>query len=456
MNFIESVLNYGTVFIFRDYETFMTATLREVTWSSIAEKVANANPRIAEFINTINPGENFPLLVGRYPYGKLFVDKGVPNLPTDDGTLVPIHDARIPKKIQELLDYSTIPLCIWLNTTGEVFVDVDNSRVPLNVFIPGSICGLWETLDSSNEYSKRTWSISVGAYTLFTLPKINDINNLKKLEKKYNFRSTVLPKTIFDQIHMFSQIANSTSVNSQWMGEILFFTKNWVTELSNKKWLEFHYFLLRNEWDSSVYWRNKVTFDLIGQMFSLAQADRNLRPSPYLIDTVMYLVAIGIGVSPGFEPIVDDETSAPIKLLQECITREYGLKTYIPTMMRPNYLSTKGLNRSVYYSLQIPTMLGSSPSLRKPHSVLDDLRMVKRLLETLQITLEKTKSPIFNLIKNVKFEFFHTEKDDFSHIKKTSCMTLHDQRLSTYHEKDRIFCETSSFLRGCVRITKVA
>lgn len=434
----------------------MSASLKEITWSSIAEKVAKANPKIAEFINAINPGDNYPLFIGSYPYGSLFVDEGTPNLPASDGTLVPIHDSRIPKKTRELLGYSTIPLCIWLNTTGEVFVDFDNCRIPLNVFMPGSVCGLWEALDSE-EYSKRIWSISIGTHTLFTLPKINDANNLRRLEKKYGFRSLALPRTIFDQVHIFTQVANSKLVNSQWVGEILFFTKDWVTgKLSNRKWLEFHYFLLRDEWDRSVYWRNKVTFDLIGQMFSLAQSHRNLRPSPYLIDTVMCLIAIGIGVTPGFEPIIDDETSAPITLLQECITQDYGLKTYIPTMMRPNYLAMKELNKPVYYSLQIPTMLGSSPNLRKPHSVLDDLRMVKRLLESLRLTLEKTKSPIFDLIKNVKFEFFHTEKDDFSHIEETSKMPLNDKRLITYHEKDRIFCETSSFFRGCVRITKAA
>lgn len=437
----------------------MEPSLRQIKWDDIRERVAAVNPRIAGLIDEIKPGDDYPLLIGRYSFGTKFVDEGKLFIPNDENKLVPSDHPSISTEIKNLLDYSTIPLCIWLNTTGEVFIEIEDRRIPLNVFYPGSICGLWETLDPPNSaFSKRAWSISTGAYTLFTLPKINDAANLKRLEKKYGFHLSNLPKTIFDQINLFGHIINSKIAQSDWSCEILFFTKAWVKDKTlDPKWLPLHYTLLNDEWAKSLYWRNKVTFDLIGQMFSVAQSYRNLRPSSYLIDTVMYLISIGIGASPGFEPVVTDENCAPIQFLQECLIEEYGLKTYIPTFMKANYLSMLELNKPVYYSLQIPTMLGSSPNLRKPHSVLDDLRMVKRLLESLKKTLEERKSPIFDLIKNVQYDFFHTESDEYSQIEKTDTMPLNDQRLVAYAGDDgRIFCETSSFFRGCVRITKVS
>lgn len=437
----------------------MKASLEQVTWEQVRDKVIRVNPTIAELIDAIKPNHaHNKLFIARYPFGSKLVEAGTLLLPSENGKLVPIHDASIPSKVRDLIDYTTIPLCLWLNTTGEVFVEFDNRRIPLNVFHPGSICGLWETLDPPNSaFSKRMWSISAGAHSLFTLPKINDASSFKKLEKKYGLHTSSLPKTIFEQIQLYAKIANNPTVNSNWMSEILIFTKDWVQkDLSDKQWIALHYTLLKNAWTESLYWRNKVTLDLIGQMLAQAQSQRNLKPSNYLIDTVMHLISIAIGANLGFEPIVNDETCAPINLIQTALTKDYGLKTYIPTMMKSNYLSMTELNKPLYYSLQIPAMLGNTPNFKKPHSVLDDLRMVKRLLESLRTTLEKNNLAMFDLIKNVQFDFFHTDADTHSNIKSTDMMPLQDDRLTHYHESDRKFCETNSFFRGCISITRTA
>ncbi len=430
--------------------------VEEISWDNVRKQIYQLKPGFAKIIDEINPKKKPPLFLARYPFGANMVEHGTLMFPSSTGKIVPITDVSISQKVKDHLGYRSIPFCLWLNTSGEVYVELENRRIPLNVFRPGSFCGLWEVLDSPNSaFAKRIWSIAVGSKTIFTLPKISDAININKIEKKYNLHSTLVPKSVFDQIHLFTNVIKNTEKNNEWFSEVLFFSKDWFeNKADDKTWLSFNYHLLNEEWQQSVYWRNKVTFDLIGEIFSLAQSHRNLKPSPYLIDTVMYLVAIGMGSSPAFMPIVDDNTYAPIQQLQKFITHDYGLKNYIPTIMCPSYISQKENGLPVYYSMQIPTLLGTAPNLRKPHSVLDDMRMVKRLLESLKVTLEKTSSSTYELIKNVDYDFFHTQADQHSGIKNTLEMPKGDERFLRYPEKERIFCENSSFARGCIRIKK--
>lgn len=431
------------------------ATIREVTWLEVRDVVYKVNAKLAESIDGFNVKERANLYLATYPFGTNVVKDGVLMLPSKDGNIVSIHDERINPSVKHQLNYCTIPPCIWLNTSGEVYVDVHDCRISLNVFNPGTICGLWEVLDESQSlFSQRIWSIAVGGRSIFALPKIGDVGGLKKLEKELAVRHLTTPKSIFEHIDLFSKIANAKE--NSWKCELLFFSEGWFKErLTSKSWLNFNYRLLRDEWTHSVYWRNKVTFDLLGHIFSLVQEKQNIRPNAYLINTVMHIVAIGIGSSPGFVPVTqNNELCAPTKLIQEELVQSYGLKNYIPMLMCPRYLSTSDFDCQVYYSMQVPTLLSSSQYLRKPHSVLDDMKEVKKLLESLRVYLEKYYPQLFNLLKNVEYEFFHSDVDENADIKHTSQIPKEDARFLDYPDKSRTFCDNSSFLRGCIRITR--
>ena len=432
------------------------ASINIVTWADVRDKVVKANPKLASIIDEIkNPP---PLLLAKYPFGTDMVYKGTFMVPTKTGQTSPISHNEVDPIVKQLLNYCSIPSCIYLNTTGETYIEINNSKISLNVFKAGSICGLWETLDEPNlQFNRRIWNVSIGTNLIFTLAKLGDIQGINRLEKKFHSHSIHMPKNVFGHFDLFKNIVNNPRTKSNWEGEILFFSANWFKkDRNNSSWLRLHYKLLRDEWKNSMCWRNKVTFDLLGQTFASVQSRTNLRPNAYLIDTIMYLLSIASGSSPAFTPVSDDDSYAPISLIQKELIECYELKHYIPTIMVTASLGDNDFDTPVYYSMRLPTMLGSSPNLRKPHSVLNDIRIVKKSIEALYEFLDKNNSPLFDLIKHVSFEFFHPSTDNTNNIKSTEELPIKDKRLIECHDKttDRKFCASSSFLNGCVRITK--
>lgn len=431
-------------------------TIRKVEWQDIRSQTHKANSRLATLIDEFDPNSEYELFLVRYPYGAHIVDKGTLIVPSPEGRLLPITDSKIDANVRAALGYTSIPLGLWLNTAAEVYVETDERVVPLHIFQPGDFFGLWEALDPpTSAFVERIWSIAVGSRSLFMLPKITDTTCHTRLQRNFGLRTTQPPRTLFDQSQLFSQITNSKICQTEWCSEVLLFSGKWMQEQTdNKAWLKLHYYLLKQEWLQSIYWRNKVTFELIGQAFAAAQESRNLKSNPYLIDTAMYLISLGTGSSPGFAPAINDETVGPISAIQAAYLDAYGLKSYIPTIMRPQYLQ-KG--EPIYYSMQSPTVLATSPKSKKPHSFVDDQRTVMLLLETLHQKLKSDNTPFYNIIEHLQFEFFHCEAVPNDDIRPTAEMPAGDPRLITFAcspEDKRIFCETGPFIRGCIRISR--
>lgn len=433
------------------------SAIQNVNWGTVRAEVAQVNPTLAGLIDKLNPQQDHVLYKAQYPFGACFIDQGTLMLPSKHGKLVPIHHPEIDHQLQNNLGYRSIPFGLWLNACGEVFVNMDSRIIPLHIFNPGSIFGLWEVLDPPHcPFVQRIWSISVGVRSLFMLPKVTDAISHDKLLRAYQLRRLPPPKKLTDQFKIFAEITNSEKANIRWQGKILFFSAKWFEEeLDNIHWLKLHYYLLKSAWAQSIYWRNKVTFRLMQQAFATAQETKNLKASPYLIDTLMHLILIGLGSSPGFAPIVDDETCGPIPALQQAYIDNYGLKSYIPTIFCPHYLA-QDESAPIYYSLQLPTLLGASPKAKSQTSIVNDLRLLKFLVETLENKLKDDNNSLYKLIKNLRFDFFHTEADLRNGIRPTSQLLKEDPRFNNFSKQqtDRIFCETGPFLRGCVRISR--
>lgn len=434
-----------------------SATITEVTWAKVRDRVDSVNPEFAAIVDRLEPGPDYSLFKVRYPYGADFLKTGELQIPNAEGDLVPVTHPGVAENVRFKLGYSAVPLGICLNTSGEVYVNMDERIIPVHSFKPGSVFGLWEVLEPrGSAFAKRIWNIAVGARSLFMLPKISDHIGLNRLSKAYDLKILVSPKSIFEQHALFTEIAHSANIENKWHSEILFFSSKWFEpDLDNNAWLRFQHFMLHKEWLQNIYWRNKATFELIGQAFASAQSSKNLRANTYLIDTVMYLISLGVSANPGFAPVVENDQSAgPVKVLQQAFVEHYGLRNYIPTLLKPKLLDQHD-NDSVYYSLQIPTALASSPSNRTPHSVLQDLRMVKRLLEALQQKLAEDHPSIFSLIQNIEYTFFHSESDAYYDIHSTIEIPNFDPRmLDNPYAKGREFCDTASFLRGCVKVSR--
>lgn len=433
------------------------ATFESFTWPEIRSLVHEVNPELAQIVDSIGPDDSYKLYRADYPFGATIANLGQLHIPNGLGRVVRLSDNTIDKAIRADLNYNPVPVALNLHHNAEVYVIHDSRFVPLKVFTPGEIFGVWELLDPPTfKLQAQNWSFSAGARSLFMVPKITESTSHAKLRQKYSLRPFT-PKGLLDHQQIFSTIANHPNFSESWQNSILFFGRNWVSHLSDppeSPWYKLNYFWLRQAWLQSLNWRNQLSFELIWQSLAQQVEQRNLKPRRYIIDTVKHLITVGTGTAPAFAPAIDNQ-SAPVQGLQSVYVNDYHLKNYLPTIMEPRHLNTNKPGDQVYYSLQSPTLLTYSSHHINTRSILQDLRDLKFLIDILMEKLESDKAPILALVKNLNFEFFHSEVDTYGEILSSNDMVDGDPQLSYTQDDypDRRFAETGPFVRGCIRLS---
>ncbi len=287
------------------------------------------------------------------------------------------------------------------------------------------------------------------------LPKITNASGHERLKRKYNLHLHA-SACLNDQWALFVKIANHKNFVQPWHSELAFFSKKWFQHKADKNWSRFSEFILNQAWIDCTFKRNQFIFDFA---FSLAQKNRNLKPNPYLADTVKHLIGIGTGGMPGFTPAIDN-IAGPVQGLQEAYINDYKVKHYAPIIMHLHHFSSTE-NRPVYYSLTMPTTTVFSPRSSCFLSKIADIRELKHILDTVLLEivhgkLMVEKTPLFILAKETNYTFYHTEEDIVNEILSVAYLAEHDpvfqKALSSF--EDRIFPEFSPFINGCIAISK--
>ncbi|OGT06891.1 MAG: hypothetical protein A2103_05380 [Gammaproteobacteria bacterium GWF2_41_13] len=440
------------------------AIIHRLTWKEARSDIFKVQPDLCKIIDKINPGNDFLLFKTSYPFGAKIVRSGLLCLPAPDGKVMPINSSSIPNELKNNLSRRSVPISIVLKNCSEVHYEMSDRIICLNLFKPGFILGLWENLDPPQSYYvKCIWSVVSGARSLFLLPKMTDASSHKELRKKYGIRSQI-PKGLVDQWQIFTEIANSRAFDKQWSSEFLFFSDKWMdTAIKDKslEWKAFYNYMLRNGWDQSQYWRNKVTFDIVWELFINQLIAQNLKPNPYLVHIVKHIILVGTGVLPAFSAATNDE-AAPISELQKVLIEDYKLRDYIPTFMQPAMFD---LNAEappfVYYSLQQPTLLETSLVSHQLQSVLKAMPEIAYLVDTFNLEVEDQEikaenTPIETFAKRAVCNYFHHEADGhIDGVRSTSEMPQEDSALLEMpaNYKGRIFAENSRFIKGCIRFS---
>ncbi len=427
---------------------------QEITWQNARPLLvkANAPQELITLIDAINPNGKYSFIKATYPYGTKILDNGVIQLANKTGKFVKLHDTSIPQAIQQKLLYSPIPAAIILHNSIEVFVEPENRIVPLSMLPQGSLFGLWETFDEfASSLVERLWNMTAGARTLFFLPSISDKYGHKRLANEFNIYSPV-PAGLFDEWHTFIEIANHPAANCDWTCEVLFFTSPWFKEPGKSAaWHNLRAYLIETAFNQETRWRRKNYFDLVTETFSLAVVKRNLKPTPNQINFIKHLFDIGHGVLPGLRPAIDD-SCAPISLLQQIYLEVYKLEKYAPIMMHPTmHLLDEPI--PMYCSLPLPTQLDYAPKRNAP-KVINELRDIIRIHETMLGKLAHEDRPIFKQAKAFEYHYFHSEADERAGIQPTCNILNYDPVMASlvHHFSDRQFAEKSTFLRGCVLV----
>lgn len=440
------------------------ASMEEVLWQDVRADIEPHNKVLVDIIDEINPGSKYTLYKVRYPFGSEILKDGLLQLPNSKGQLVVYNHPDIKKSVQDDLSYNygSNPVSLVLKNTTELFTKFGNREIPIfDLLKPGQIFGLWKVLNS-DKYSMPTfdklvansslWGMTSGARFLFMLPKISKAIAHHRLLQKMNVQTSV-PNDILDHWFVFKEIEQRLNSENPWFLEILYFSSNWFKSIASIKWLKLHNYLLTTAWRGTDFWRSEFIRNMI---FAKIQEKRNIRPDPYITNTVEHLFAIGIGALPAFAPAIDD-SAGPISKIQKIYNDVYKLD-YDPIILQPlSFSLDPKISRPVYYSLQFPTTIELSPKARVLASKITDLIQIQNVLkkfqdEILAGTLSLESTELYHLINKVNYDFFHTDIAHYENIMESKEIPILDENFINTTSKLR-FPENSPFVRGCVKIS---
>lgn len=425
--------------------------LYKVKWLDIADTVARVNPELASQLNELSRTIALPYLYqAHYPFGDYILKNGQLCFTTADGQTLLKNDPRVSKDIQADLDYNNMPLCFLINKRAEICTQFQNDCFPFHTFQPGEWFGYWEWLDRHKaEYRERSWHVVAGSRSLFTLPKLANRTGLLRLARACGTSPLPPARTSHEQFEIFKTLSQ-TQKNTDWQCEVLIFPKSWLTLIENS--LPLKYFLLKTEWDLSVYWRNQYMLRLLRADIGNAHLQDNLKPSKEQLMATHQILNIALGGSIGYSPlVVGDELSAPISWLQNLLMNEYQID-YYPTFLVPSYIHKTKANHYIYYSLQQCKEVDVQAGSPRPHSSLNDLRMVQNLIQNLIKSLDKSCSSFHEVLRHIRFSFFHYEPDALYNIRSSEYIYLEDTAMQIAESIELGFCSTANFFKGCVRI----
>ncbi len=435
------------------------AVLKKLTWKDVRKDVLKVNSGFVEQIDKIDPSDEFILYKISYPFGSKIIQDGVLQLPNKDGNLVSANDSQIDEDIKENLSYtSDMPIGLPLNRCLELYWMMGGQTIPFILMNPGRIFSLWDLLQPTHIPSNqgKMWQIMAGARSLMFLSKTSSEEGYRRIKQAFNLHSRT-PNNLLDQWSLLRDLANSKHFDQDWSCDVLFFTKKWIDRFNSQDhvWKALKTYFLEVAWMETAFLRTQASYDVV---FSRALAEKNLRPNPYLVDTVRHLYLIGRGCHAGFK-VATDDIAAPVSQFQKIFSEVYRLRA-MPTMVHLGIINQENPNEPIYYSLESPTLINFSPKSRKASNKMNQLREIRHIqkLTTDYILSNKLgveNTPIYDFFNNISYEYYHSDVDKFKELRFSTEIPRLDDALIKEAKKfpNLPFCNASMFLRGCVRIS---
>ena len=428
------------------------------TWKDVRADMRALNPTFASIIDDIQfDNSTFKIIKVRYPYGQLILDFGKLNIPDAYGRFVTSQSSTLPKSIRQLLDYCYgAPLIMQKEKQAEVFLDYGikfsyKRTAPLKTFKPGDLYGLFELASAfSGDNVNLFWNVSSGARTTFMLPKINNKRCLQMMSKNINFNFHQ-SKSLYDHWTSFKEIVKRRECD--WASEVIIFTRPWIEKITNdKSWQALKYYLFQQAWTQASTIRETPMINYFWDRLGERIRRRNYKPNPYIIDTMKHLIKLGNGNVPGLVPSTQAcNEYIPAKTIQECYTNDYGLKDYYPTLFIPSAPSSCQRDPFIYYSINYPTLIHGTPSIREPKKIITELRELNTLFGILLDEVKNSEYSTYDYLMHVNFTFFHGSIDSNLDVDNDIDIMLQDKNLTPYQKRKSISLK-SPFLIGCIRM----
>lgn len=435
----------------------------EGTWTDFRDEVKKVNYELYDIIEQISPDKKYKLVKVQYPYGEYILERGIPRLPYASENYFRVDNPCMPSHLKEQLCYCSTPLALQLKNSGEVFLETNDRIVPLYIFSPGSLFGLFESASYlSGRETTPIWDVTAGARSVLMVPKISDAIAHNKIRTELGIKNNV-PKTLSDHWSLFKTIATKINQENPWHCDILFFTKNWLDNKNDgTKWLKFHNYLLQKSWIQSSHMRTRTEMNIFWEKFSSAIGKRHLRPNSYIVATVKHLIYLALGQNPGFKAADESELALPSKIIENVYQNIYSLKEYAPTILHAHHLGESDKNLALFYSLAYPTLLESTPNIRHKVNIniMSELREMSLLMEMLLKILEDSEyeKGQYNIIKNTLFKYLHGERDRFGELASAEEVVFDDLTIRQSLEKrflGKKFAKNGQFFKGCIEMIHI-
>ena len=395
-----------------------------------------------ELVSNDTDKPDSPLLRLSFPYGANIIDGG----------RYSVIDCLDKTTQGSYFKTSELPVAINTSKNIEEYSHVDKHCIAQGVLDEGTFFGNSKELYINRGNLNFSNYFCAGVKDIFMLPKISENKANQRLFAKYDITTPQAPVS-YDQ--HYQTFYNITRHNPDviWKSELIIFSKEWHDYFASSKDIQ-NYFLKLN-FRESLARSFHTKFQLLWQYFMLCAEKRNLTStlSPHISNIIKHLLLIALGAAPGFAPAIDD-IQAPVSALQRAYIDDYEIDT-IPTVMALQFYNTEK-KVPVYYSLQ-KLEASMSSTIYPRRSAIQDLIIIKNALYAFSEMLEKQNHETLSMLKNVRFDFFHTEPKGHTDIKPVSCLINEDKRFETLlvkQTKKRPVAVNASFFRGCIRIHK--
>lgn len=390
-----------------------------------SEKLSSISPELANILEDILKNRGLP-------------DKELIKVEFNFGDML-LSDGRLT-----VSNCQDIAFGVVLEHSLEVFTHDQNKITPMAILEAGQAFVLMDHPGLSL-LPLSLLNICAGARSIFLLPKITEEMRFWKLAQNCNLEQKDPPQNLNEHWQIFSDIAGKA--RSPWRATVLLFDKSWLDyhSLAGHK---LYQYLQHTNLPNAHFFRKKLTFEMA---FADTLSELGFKADPSFIRSINHLFEISCHFLPGFV-FAEDESLAPIKLLQDAFMKHYGLR-YTPTILQPGYAKP---GRRCYHPMQNPMLNHNSP--RKHETNLEQIREIYRVVHKTIEHIQEIDPISRELVEflNAELEFFHVNaQEKHREVEPSKNIGIRDPVIQRQVAQFHIpFSDASAFLRkGCIAMS---
>lgn len=412
-----------------------TLVIESAQWSRFRQMVGSVNTDLCRVLEHPLIDECCEFVPLEYGFGDLVVQDSQLQIPRSTVLSTPIND---PDDCFFLV----------LNKPLEQFFVSYSRIISLNIFYPGSVIHLPQCQRALAGDFDLPWQLSAGIRTLFLLPKITDNMGYNRLRLAYQLTAMKPLRNLYDQWHLFRQIAQHPDIARSWRANLLMIRKKpGLNPERAAVWQRIRDYVEDDKNKLELGYSRPIASDILWQRFLEIADPRRFKLKSHLVETIKYLCAICNGLAPGFVPANQQNTVAPIADLQQAFTEVYKLRNYIPTFMHLSYLE-HSTPQMLYYSLAVPLFVNHHVTCAAMPTSQRELFELKQVIDAMKGHIKSWK------LEQYRLKFCHVLSNEVLGLESSLSIPEEDPRFLADHGEDREFCPSSIFWRGCIRLQK--